>query len=87
MDTGRGHQFDPDFLKLNPNGKAPVIVDDGAAIFDSTAILLYLADKMKRHHDDVGKRPAAARALALGELPVCGGDGKARSHLYKHLAV
>lgn len=46
VDTRRGQQFDPAFLALNPNGKVPVIVDeDGAAVFDSNAILLYLAEK------------------------------------------
>jgi glutathione S-transferase len=33
------------YLKLNPNGKIPVLVDDGEAIFETAAIGLYLADK------------------------------------------
>ena len=45
VDTRRGQQFNPDFLALNPNGKVPVIVDDGVTVFDSNAILLYLAEK------------------------------------------
>jgi GST-like protein len=45
VDTRKGDQFTPGFLALNPNGKVPVIVDDGKAIFDSNAILLYLAEK------------------------------------------
>ena len=32
-------------LKINPNGKVPAIVDGGDAVFDSNAILLYLAEK------------------------------------------
>ena len=35
----------PEALALNPSGKIPVLVADGAAITDSTAILTYLADK------------------------------------------
>jgi len=35
----------PDFLKLNPMGKLPTVVDQGAPIAESGAILLYLADK------------------------------------------
>ena len=45
VDTRKGDQFAPDFLALNPNGKVPAIVDDGTTVFDSNAILLYLADK------------------------------------------
>ena len=45
VDTRRGEQFHPGFLAVNPNGKLPAIVDDGAVVFDSNAILLYLADK------------------------------------------
>ena len=42
-----GEQFKPEFLALNPNAKIPVIVDNetGQTVFESCAILLYLADK------------------------------------------
>jgi len=51
VDIGAGEQFDPEFLKIAPNNRMPAIVDpdgpDGApvAIFESGAILLYLARK------------------------------------------
>ena len=45
VDTRRGDQFKPEFLVHNPNGKVPVIIDDGVTVFDSNAILLYLAEK------------------------------------------
>jgi GSH-dependent disulfide-bond oxidoreductase len=45
VDVRKGEQFDPELLALNPNGKVPVIVDDGVPVFDSNAILLYLAEK------------------------------------------
>lgn len=45
VDTRRGQQFSPEFLAINPNGKVPAIVDDGVTVFDSNAILLYLAEK------------------------------------------
>ncbi|HZF74881.1 MAG TPA: glutathione S-transferase N-terminal domain-containing protein, partial [Acetobacteraceae bacterium] len=50
VDTRNGEQHAPDFLALNPNGKVPVIVDGdtSARVFDSNAILLYLAERTGR---------------------------------------
>ena len=48
IDTRRGQQFEPAFLAINPNGKVPAIVDGDATVFDSNAILLYLAEKTGR---------------------------------------
>ena len=45
IDLTAGEQKNPAFLALNPNGRVPVLVDDGFAIFESGAILLYLAEK------------------------------------------
>lgn len=45
VDTRRGEQHAPAFLALNPNAKVPVIVDGATTVFDSSAILLYLAEK------------------------------------------
>lgn len=45
IDIFKGEQHDPAFLKINPNGKVPAIVDDSVTVFDSHAILLYLAQK------------------------------------------
>jgi GST-like protein len=45
VDTRKGEQFKPEFLKINPNGKVPAIDDGGVFVFDSNAILLYLAEK------------------------------------------
>lgn len=54
VDIGRGEQFAPEFLAISPNNKIPAIVDgdgpDGRpiALFESGAILVYLAEKTGR---------------------------------------
>ena len=52
LDIGRGDQFSPSYLKINPNHRMPAIVDHAPAgggapisVFESGAILLYLAEK------------------------------------------
>ncbi len=48
VDTRKGEQHEPGFLAVNPNAKVPAIDDDGTVVFDSNAILLYLAQKHGR---------------------------------------
>lgn len=55
VDIGKGEQFAPAFLAISPNGKIPALVDhapaDGGApiaLFESGALLLYLAEKTGR---------------------------------------
>lgn len=47
IDIGKGDQFAPSFVALNPNSKIPVIVDrdTNTTVFESGAILIYLAEK------------------------------------------
>ncbi|WP_439545126.1 glutathione S-transferase family protein [Sandarakinorhabdus sp.] len=45
LDLAGGEQKRGEFLKLNPNGKVPALVDDGHAIMESGAILIWLAEK------------------------------------------
>ena len=45
VDTRKGDQFTPEYLAINPNAKVPAIDDGGVKVFDSNAILLYLAEK------------------------------------------
>ncbi|CAN7474504.1 glutathione S-transferase N-terminal domain-containing protein [Bradyrhizobium sp. LjRoot220] len=61
VDTRAGDQFKPEYLVINPNAKVPAIDDDGVKVFDSNAILLYLAEK-------TGKFLPANRAELLSWL-------------------
>ncbi|MFN2329802.1 MAG: glutathione S-transferase family protein [Chromatocurvus sp.] len=45
IDGKRGDQHTPTFKVINPNSKVPAIIDEGQPVFDSNAILLYLAEK------------------------------------------
>lgn len=49
VDTRKGEQHGADFLAINPNGKTPALIDNDGngdiAVFDSNAILIYLAEK------------------------------------------
>jgi len=45
VDTFKGEHHAAAFQAVNPNGKLPAIDDDGVVVFDSNAILLYLAEK------------------------------------------
>lgn len=56
LDIKKGDTKKPDFLKLNPNGKVPVVVHDGVAIFESSAITMYLGETFGV---DKGLYPAA----------------------------
>jgi len=48
IDIFKGEQHSPKFREINPNGKVPALVDDSVTVFDSHAILLYLAEKHGR---------------------------------------
>ncbi len=61
IDTRKGDQFKPAYAAINPNGKVPAIVDGDVTVFDSNAILLYLAEK-------AGKFLPANTPATRGEL-------------------
>lgn len=45
VDTRKGEQHAPAFVAINPNAKTPAMLDGDTRVFDSTAMLLYLAEK------------------------------------------
>ena len=53
IDISSGEQFNPKFIKISPFSKIPVIIDHEAneTIFESGAILIYLAEKSKKFYD------------------------------------
>jgi len=63
VDTSKGEQHTPEFRAVNPNGKVPAIIDtdgpggEATRVFDSTAILLYLAEKTGTFLGESHERP------------------------------
>lgn len=72
VDLKRGEHKSAAFLKLNPFGQVPVLEDGDTALFDSNAILVYLA----RRYDPTGRwlpHDAAAQAAVQAWLSVAAG--------------
>ncbi|CAM5764183.1 glutathione S-transferase family protein [Bosea minatitlanensis] len=77
VDTRKGDQFKPDFLAINPNAKTPALTDGDVAVFDSNAILLYLAEKTGRFLPENtpkarGEMLSWLMFVATGIGPYCG---------------
>ena len=60
VDLGRGDQLTSRYVALNPNKKMPTLQDDGFVLWESNAILFYLAAK----HPEAGLWPADLRGQA-----------------------
>lgn len=56
-DIWAGVQHSPEYRAINPNGKVPAMVDDNVTMFDSNAILLYLAEKTDKFLGKAEERP------------------------------
>ena len=72
IDTRTGDQFKPGYQAINPNGKVPAIVDGDVTVFDSNAILLYLAEKTGKF---IPTNPAARGELLSWLMFVATGVG------------
>lgn len=86
VDTRMGEQHQPSFLKINPNAKTPAIVDGDATLFDSNAILLYLAEKSGQFLPD--NTPAARGQMLSWLMFVATGIGpySGQAVHFKHFA-
>ena len=78
VDITRGAQFEADFVRVNPNSKIPAYADNHVTVFESGAILEYLADQ----HGTFLAKAGQARATALawchwqvGALDPASGNG------------
>lgn len=97
VNIGAGEQFEPDFLAISPNNRIPAIIDhdpaDGGApvsVFETGAILLYLAHKTGRFlPDDLRGRTAATEWLMwqMGGLgPMMGQHGHFKLYAPERIA-
>jgi len=71
IDLGKSEQKEPWFLALNPNGRIPVIIDhdaDDLALFESGAILVYLAEKTGRLLPAAGKERAVVMQWLMFQM-------------------
>lgn len=90
VDIGRGEQFDPAFLQISPNNKIPAIVDpDGPggapiSVFESGAILLYLAEKTGRFLPQGGAARVAVFEWLMFQV---GGFGPAPGQVHHFAAL
>ncbi|MFT5534669.1 MAG: GST-like protein [Burkholderiaceae bacterium] len=86
VDTRKGEQHLPAFLKINPNAKTPALVDGDAIVFDSNAILLYLAEKTGQFLPE--NTPAARAQLYSWLMFVASGIGpySGQAVHFKHFA-
>ncbi|KVZ57208.1 glutathione S-transferase [Burkholderia ubonensis] len=73
VDPRKGEQHSAAFRAINPNAKTPAIVDGDATVFDSNAILLYLAEKTGRFLPD--DTPAARGEMLSWLMFVATGIG------------
>lgn len=86
VDTRKGEQFTPGYKAINPNSKTPSIEDGDIKVFDSSAIMLYLAEKTGKFLS--GNTPAARGELLSWLMFVASGIGpySGQAVHFKHFA-
>ena len=87
VDTRKGEQHTPDFLAINPNAKVPAVVDGDVTVFDSNAILLFLADRAKQFVATDANSAARAQTLSWLMFIATGvGPFSGQSVHFRHVA-
>ncbi len=86
VDTRKGEQHSAAFKAINPNAKTPALVDGDAVVFDSNAILLYLAEKSGKFL--LGNTPAERAQMLSWLMFVATGIGpySGQAVHFKHFA-
>ncbi|MEZ5714305.1 MAG: glutathione S-transferase N-terminal domain-containing protein [Paracoccaceae bacterium] len=93
VNIGKGEQFAPEFLKLSPNNRMPAIVDpdgpDGApiSVFESGAILLYLARKTGLFHGRTERERIAVEEWLMWQMGGVGPMAGQAHHFLKYAPV
>lgn len=81
VDLANGAQKEPEFLAMNPFGMIPVIDDDGLVLWDSNAIIVYLARKYGGETwlpSDPAKAAKIQAWLSIAAGPIAAGPASAR---------
>jgi GST-like protein len=86
LDTRKGDQHTKFYLEVNPNAKAPSIIDDGNVVFDSNAILLYLAEKADKFLPDSSPKSRADLLSWLMFVATGVGPYSGQSVHFQHMA-
>ncbi len=90
INIGKGDQFDPEFLKIAPNNRMPAIVDpdgpDGApiSVFESGAILMYLARKSGRFYGETKRDRIAVEEWLMWQMGGVGPMAGQAHHFLKY---
>lgn len=90
VDIGAGDQFDPAFLKISPNNRMPAIVDpDGpeglpVSVFESGAILQYLAEKTGRFGGSTPREKIAVTEWLMWQMGGLGPMAGQAHHFLKY---
>ena len=62
VDRAHNAQRDPEYLKLNPNGRIPVLIDGDTVLFETAAVAMHLCDR----HPEAGLAPPLGTAERAG---------------------